>query len=220
VLGSIVTGDSSARGVAHNQPPKLAAMEGVFTPNAPAGLHLFGWVNEKDGTVVGPEIPGLLSWLVSGDADAPITGLHAVPETDWPPVNRVFQAFHAMVAIGFAMLALVLAALVQLWRGKLFETRWLLWLFVFAVLGPQLANQLGWMTAELGRQPWIVYGIMRTSDAVSPVVAAGDVWLSIGLFTFVYLLLFAMFVFLLDQKIKHGPLEEDLDVTVTGLARA
>ena len=220
VLGSIVTGDVSARGVAHNQPAKLAAMEGVFAANAPAGLHLFGWVNEKEGTVVGPEIPGLLSWLVSGDAKAPITGLGAVPEADWPPVNRVFQAFHAMVAIGFGLLALVLVALVQLWRGKLFETRWLLWLFVFAVLGPQLANQLGWMTAELGRQPWIVYGLMRTSDAVSPVVAAGDVWLSIGLFTVVYLMLFAMFLFLLDQKIKHGPLEEDLDVAVTGLARA
>lgn len=220
VLGSIVTGDVSARGVAHNQPAKLAAMEGVFATNAPAGLHLFGWVNEKDGTVVGPEIPGLLSWLVSGDTKAPITGLGAVPEVDWPPVNRVFQAFHAMVAIGFGLLALVLVALVQLWRGKLFETRWLLWLFVFAVLGPQLANQLGWMTAELGRQPWIVYGLMRTSDAVSPVVAAGDVWLSIGLFSVVYLLLFAMFLFLLDQKIKHGPLEEDLDVAVTGLARA
>ena len=102
-------------------------MEGVFATNAPAGLHLFGWVNE-DGTVVGPEIPGLLSWLVSATRKAPITGLGAVPEADWPPVNHVFQAFHAMVAIGFGLLALVLVALVQLWRGKLFETRWLLWL--------------------------------------------------------------------------------------------
>jgi cytochrome d ubiquinol oxidase subunit I len=218
VIGSIVTGDMSARGVARNQPAKLAAMEGVFSASAPAGLHLFGWVDEGAQTVIGPEIPGMLSWLVSGDASTPIRGLQSFPRDEWPPVQRVFQAFHLMVAIGFALLGLVAVAWLQLWRGRLFGERWLLWAFVLAVLGPQLANQLGWMTAELGRQPWIVYGTMRTSDAVSPVVSTGEVWVSIALFSIVYVLLFALFLFLLDQKIKHGPLDEDL--AVRGLARA
>jgi cytochrome d ubiquinol oxidase subunit I len=218
VVGSLVTGDVSARGVAHNQPTKLAAMEGVFAKSAPAGLHLFGWVDESAGRVVGPQIPGMLSWLVSGDASTPITGLSSFPQDDWPPVQRVFQAFHLMVAVGCALFALVVLGLFYAWRGTLFETRWLLWLFVFAVLGPQLANQLGWLTAELGRQPWIVYRLMRTSEAVSPVVSAGSVWVSIVLFSVVYLLLLALFLFLLDQKIKHGPLDEDL--AEQGLARA
>jgi cytochrome d ubiquinol oxidase subunit I len=98
------------------------------------------------------------------------------------------------------------------WRGGLFETRWLLWVFVFAVLGPQGANQLGWFTAEVGRQPWIVYGLMRTADAVSPVVTSGQILASLVLFLLIYLALFILFVYLLDQKIRHGPLADDLDV--------
>ena len=91
------------------------------------------------------------------------------------------------------------------WRGKLFETRWLLWIFVFSVLGPQVANQLGWLSAEVGRQPWIVYNLMRTSDALSNVVSANQVLTSLALFVMIYLLLFALFVYLLNEKIQHGP---------------
>ena len=96
------------------------------------------------------------------------------------------------------------------WRGRLFRTRWLLWLFVPAVLGPQLANQLGWVTAEVGRQPWIVQGLLRTRDGLSPAVGAGAVLVSLVLFTVGYALLFVLFLFLLDQKIKHGPRADDL----------
>jgi cytochrome d ubiquinol oxidase subunit I len=98
------------------------------------------------------------------------------------------------------------------WRGTLFERRWLLGLFVVAVLGPQAANQLGWFTAEVGRQPWIVYGLMRTGEGISKSVSVSQVLASLVLFTIIYLLLFALFIYLLDQKIRHGPLVDDLGV--------
>jgi cytochrome d ubiquinol oxidase subunit I len=210
VVGSAITGDLSARGVARHQPAKLAAMEGVFKAHEPAGLHFFGWVDVANQYVLGPEMPGLLSWLIHHDTTTPVPGLEKVPRQDWPPVQAVFQSFHLMVGIGFALLGLVLAGLFFWWRGVVFENRWLLWLFVIAVLGPQLANQFGWLTAELGRQPWIVYGLMRTSEAVSPIVKPGEVWASLVLFSGVYSLLFVLFIYLLDQKIRHGPLEADL----------
>jgi cytochrome bd ubiquinol oxidase subunit I len=209
-LASLVTGDLSARGVARNQPVKLAALEGVYPALEPAGLHLFGWVDERGERVIGPQIPGLLSWMIHDDASRPVPGLAAVPPGDRPPVNLTFQAFHLMVAIGMALIGLALLGTLLLWRGRLFGTRWLLWLFVPAVLGPQLANQLGWMAAELGRQPWIVQGLMRTRDGLSPSVGAGAVMVSLALFTAVYALLFVLFLFLLDQKIRQGPRADDV----------
>jgi cytochrome d ubiquinol oxidase subunit I len=117
-----------------------------------------------------------------------------------------------MVGIGTGLIGLSLLGLLLWWRGSLFETRWLLWVFVLAVLGPQAANQLGWFTAEVGRQPWIVYGLMRTSDAVSPLVSAGQILASLVLFLLIYLALFILFIYLLDQKIRHGPLADDLEM--------
>lgn len=209
-ISSLVTGDISIKGVARHQPAKLAAMEGHYPASAPADLHLFGWVDEERETVTGIRVPGLVSWLLHGGSEVPVPGLASVPPQDRPPVNKVFQAFHAMAAIGMALIALSVAGIVMWWRGTLFETRWVLWLFVFSVLGPQLANQLGWLTAEWGRQPWIVYGLMRTSEAISPSVKGGEIMASLVLFGVVYLLLFALFLYLLDHKIRHGPREEDL----------
>jgi cytochrome bd ubiquinol oxidase subunit I len=211
-VGSIVTGDISARVVADHQPAKLAAMEGVYRADSSAGLHLFGWVDEGNQKVYGPQIPGGLSWLLYEDTDAPVTGLQAFSKEDWPPVERTFQSFHLMVAIGFATFGLTLLALLFLWRGSLFQTRWLMWLFVVAIIGPMVANQVGWLVAEFGRQPWVVYGLMRTEDAVSPSVRVSQVWSSVIMFSLVYSLLLALFLYLLNQKIRHGPLEEDLSV--------
>jgi cytochrome d ubiquinol oxidase subunit I len=211
-LGSLVTGDLSGRVVARYQPAKLAAMEGHFPASAPAGMYLLGWVNEAEQRVTGVGIPGMLSYLVHGDSTAPVTGLAAFPPQDRPPVQPVFQAFHAMVGIGVALIGVSLLGTFLWWRGTLFETRWMLWVLVFAVLGPQAANQLGWFTAEVGRQPWIVYGLMRTSAAVSPGLTTGQVVASLLLFTLIYLALFVLFIYLLDQKIRHGPLADDLEV--------
>ena len=209
-LASLVTGDLSAKGVARHQPEKFAAMEGVMEASAPAGLHVLGWVDGANQRVVGIEIPGLLSWMVTGDASAPIPGVGAFPPDDLPPLNLTFQGFHLMVAIGTGLIGLSLAGVVLLPGGRLFRSRWLLRAFVVAVLGPQAANQLGWMTAEVGRQPWIVYKLMRTADGLSPAVKGPEVLFSLVLFTAIYLLLFVLFLYLLDQKITHGPLDDDL----------
>ena len=129
-------------------------------------------------------------------------------------MNVTFQLYHAMVAIGFGMIAVAALGFLYFWRGSLFEKRWMLWLLVLSVLGPQLANQCGWFAAEVGRQPWIVYGLMRTSAGLSAVVTAEAVLASLILFTVIYLLLFAVFVYLLNDKIQHGP--DDADLTPTG----
>ncbi len=217
-LGSLATGDVAARVVARHQPAKLAAMEGHFPASAPAALHVFGWVDDARQRVIGIELPGMLSYMLSGNARTPVTGLGAFAPGDRPPVQIVFQAFHAMVGIGSALIGLAVLSVLLLRRGRLFETRWLLWLLVLSVLGPQLANQLGWFTAEVGRQPWIVQSLMRTADAVSVSVKPAEVLTSLLLFSLVYVLLFVLFIFLLDRKIQHGPLAEDL--TPSGPQRA
>ena len=212
-LLQLVSGHSSAVGVARNQPVKLAAFEGLYETTSNAPLSLFGWVDEKEETVKGSlHIPGLLSFLAHNDPHQPVTGLReAAPKPeDRPPVNFSFQLFHLMAAIGFGMILLASLGFLYFWRGSLFEKRWLLWLLVLSVLGPQLANQAGWFAAEVGRQPWIVYGLLRTSQGLSAVVKADTVLASIILFSAVYLLLFAVFIYLLNDKIQHGPDEADL----------
>jgi cytochrome d ubiquinol oxidase subunit I len=209
-LLSLVTGDSSARGVARNQPAKLAAFEGLWQTAPQAPLHLFGWVDEAHGRTHGPEVTGLLSWLAYGDSGQPVTGLAAIPPADRPPVNASFQLFHLMVGVGCLLIGLAAWAAFALWRGRLEQSRLLLWLLSLSVLGPQIANQAGWWAAEVGRQPWIVYGLLRTSDALSKVVTANQVAASMVMFMVVYLLLFAVFVFLLNEKIRHGPDDGDL----------
>jgi cytochrome d ubiquinol oxidase subunit I len=203
----LVTGHHSAIVVSRHQPAKLAAFEGHFT-SGPAAMHPMGWVDEERGRVVGPAVPGLLSWLVAGDSSHAVQGLDAVPPHDRPPLQPSFQCFHGMVAIGITLIVLSLAGMWAWWRGTLFTSRGLLWAFVFSVLGPQIANQLGWFAAEIGRQPWIVYGLLRTSDGLSKTVRAEMVLSSLILFGMLYALLFALFIFLLDQKIRHGPENE------------
>ena len=207
---TLVTGDRSASGVARNQPAKFAALEGLWETGQHAPLHLVGWVNERAETTRGIAMPGLLSWLAYGDTAKAVSGLHDTPKDERPPVNITFQFFHLMVGIGFAMIALALWASWALWRGTLANSRTLLWLLVISVLGPQIANQAGWWTAEVGRQPWIVYKLLRTSQGLSAVVHANQIVASMIMFTLVYLLLFAAFIFLLNEKIRHGPDETDL----------
>jgi cytochrome bd ubiquinol oxidase subunit I len=209
-LLQIVSGDFSARGVARNQPAKLAAFEGLYQTTSNAPLTLIGWVDEKTETVHGPAVPGLLSFLTHGSADEPVTGLNEFKPADRPPVAWSFLFFHGMVAIGFAMLLVAAFGFLYFRQGSLFERRWMLWLLVLSVLGPQLANQFGWFAAEVGRQPWIVQGLLRTPQGLSAVVTANTVLASLILFTFIYLLLFAVFVYLLNDKIQHGPDDADL----------
>ena len=208
-VGQLITGRISAEGVAKRQPIKLAAMEGHFEANAPADLYLFGYVDEKNQEVkYSLRVPGLVSYLIHGDSKAPVAGIKAYAKEDVPPINIVFQAYHVMVTIGLILIVLVLVCLAFLWRGKLFETTWLLKILVPSVLLPQIANQLGWIAAEVGRQPWIVYGLLRTSEGLSKSVKAHAVLISLIMFTFIYLLLFVLYIYLFNSKIQHGP--EDL----------
>ncbi|MDR1145455.1 MAG: cytochrome ubiquinol oxidase subunit I [Verrucomicrobiales bacterium] len=203
-LLQLVTGHHSAVGVAREQPAKLAALEGHFQ-DGPAGMWLFGWVNDAEETVSGVQIPGLLSWLVRYDANAEITGLDAFAKEDRPPVNLTFQCYHLMVGCGALIVIVSVGGVWLWWRGRLFDNRGALWVLVFAVALPQIANQTGWFAAEIGRQPWIVYNLLRTSDALSRVVTAQQVLASLLLFALIYTLLFALFIYLLNRKIQLGP---------------
>jgi cytochrome d ubiquinol oxidase subunit I len=214
-LLSLASGHSSAVGVAKNQPVKLAAFEGLYDTTSNAPLALLGWVDEKnEGFLFKVKIPGMLSWFVHGDASRPVTGLREFKPENRPPVNLTFQFYHIMVSIGLGMIVICALGLIYFWRGSLFGMRWLQWLLVLSVLGPQIANQAGWFAAEVGRQPWIVYDRMRTSEGLSAVVSANAVLVSLILFTAVYLLLFAGFVYLLNDKIQRGP--DSADLTPSG----
>lgn len=209
-LLQLVTGDLSAKGVARNQPAKLAAFEGLYQTSSNAPLTIVGWVDEKNQRVIGPAVPGMLSFLAHGSAQEPVIGLNEFKAEDRPPVGASFFFFHAMVLIGTAMILISALGFLYFRHGSLFERRWMLWLLVISVVGPQLANQFGWFAAEVGRQPWIVYGLMRTPEGLSAVVKANTVLASLILFTLIYFLLFAVFIYLLNDKIQHGPDKSDL----------
>lgn len=200
-----ISADSTAKGVAKNQPIKLAAIEGLYDtqPNAP--IALFGWVDSKNQTVKGLQIPSLLSLLVHKDPNAPVSGLNDFSKDEWPNVPVVFQVYHMMILMWGAMTLCVVFAIWFFRKKKLEKAKWTLRALVASVIFPQIANQAGWFTAEMGRQPWIVYKLMRTQDGTSVSVHASQVSFSIGVFVILYILLFTLFIFLLDQKIKHGP---------------
>ncbi|MCU7547596.1 cytochrome ubiquinol oxidase subunit I [Chitinophagaceae bacterium LB-8] len=205
-LSQLFLGHRSAEVVAEHQPAKLAAMEGHFDSLAVADMYLVGYVNKEKEKTYGLKIPGGLTFLTHQDFTTPIRGLKSFPKEDRPgSVNIVFQSYHIMVAIGMILIALTLYASWLWWKGKLFEKKWLLQIFMFSVLLPQLANQMGWYAAETGRQPWVVYGLLRTSDALSKAVTANQVLFSLILFTLVYTLLLILFLYLLNKKIQHGP---------------
>ncbi|THU41928.1 cytochrome ubiquinol oxidase subunit I [Niastella caeni] len=215
-LLQLFAGHRSADVVYKHQPAKLAALEGHYDSMAVADMFLLGYVDNKKQKVTGIKIPGGLSFLTQGDFKKPVKGLNTFkPEERPTQVNTIFQFYHIMVAIGMFMIGLTVYASWLSFRNKLFEKRWLMWVFVWAVLAPQIANQTGWFAAEMGRQPWVVYGLLRTSDALSKTVTANQVIFSLVLFTVVYTLLLVLFLYLLNKKIQHGPVDhgtkEDID---------
>jgi cytochrome d ubiquinol oxidase subunit I len=232
----LVSGHFQARSVARHQPAKLAAIEGHFH-TGPADLHLFGLPDPEEGRVrYGVGIPGGLSLLVHDSFTADVTGLDKFRPEDRPPVRLPFFTYHLMVGLGSMFIALTLFALFLRWRGTLFEWRRLMWVFVFAVGGAYAANQAGWVTAEVGRQPFVVYpeweknekgefrvkkreGVegedqetgMRTHKGLSnkAVVGGDQVLSSIVMFGFIYVLLFAVWLYVVHSKIRHGPDEPE-----------
>lgn len=201
------SGDRHARQVAHTQHAKFAAMEGIFSTEKGAPLILFSPPPTQQGPRQGPEImiTNLASFLAFGNFQAPIQGLKAFPREDWPPVAVTFLAFHNMVIVWNVMGVVALWGVVLLVTGRLEKTRLWQWAMVLSVPLPVIAIQLGWLTAEVGRQPWIVYGLMRTKDAVSKVVGAPEIVFSIVLFSILYLALGLLWLFLIRREILRGP---------------
>lgn len=205
VLLQLISGDSTARGVAVNQPIKLAACEGVYKTETPTSMYLFGYVNAKDQTVHGVAIPGLLSFLVYRSFSKAVTPLENYPQHLWPKVPWVFQTYHGMILMWGLMFVAVLWAGIVWWRHGLGNGKWLSRYLVLSVLFPQLGNQLGWYTAELGRQPWAVYGLQTTKEGATERLSKAEVVTSLVMFCVLYFLIFLLFIYLLDKKIRHGP---------------
>lgn len=206
IIQLIILGSASAEIVAEYQPVKLAAMEGVWKTQSCAPMMLFGWVDTVSQKTIGVGVPCALSILAYGDPNATVTGLQDFPPDLWPPVNIVFQSYHMMLYLGGLFIFLgFLAVLFLYWGKRLFRMRWLLWLLVSTVLLTELSTALGWLTAEIGRQPWIVYNLLRTTDGVSPTLNGGEVLASIIMFIALYAILFILFIYLLNNKIQHGP---------------
>lgn len=211
ILQVIVFGSGSAKSVTANQPQKLSAMEGIWDTQSCAPMAIVGWVDEAAQTTYGIKIPCLLSFLAYGDIQAEVTGLTAFPPDEIAPVNLTFQMYHIMINLGMAFIGIGLLGLFFYWRKRrLFEMRWLLWLFVISIFLAEIATFTGWATAEFGRQPWIVWELLRTADAVSPNITGGQVLFSIVMFVVLYAILLALFLYLLNEKIQHGP--EPLEV--------
>jgi cytochrome d ubiquinol oxidase subunit I len=209
-FAQLATGHKSADGVAKNQPAKLAALEGHYDSSAAADMYLLGWVNNSTQEVRGLKLPGGLSFLLHQDFKKPVTGLNAFKPNERPTqINAIFQVYHIMIAIGMFLIALTAYGTWLLYKGKLFENRFIMQVFLWSVVLPQIANQAGWFAAEMGRQPWVVYGLLRTSDALSKAVKANQIIFSLILFGLVYFTLFSLFIYLLNKKIKHGPEASD-----------
>lgn len=228
-IGMLLTGHSNAAMVAKQQPAKLAAFEGIYR-TGPADLSLFGIPDDEQRRVrFNVSVPGLLSYLIHQDMEKPVLGLDKIPREYWPPVKIPFFSYHIMVGLGMYFIALTLFASFLRWRGTLFQQRWLMAVFVVSVLGPFIANELGWVAAEVGRQPWIVHpsvivdaagspvldaaGMVQyklregllTRNGVSPRVKGGEVLTSIIMFSFIYGLLFWVWLYVLNDKIQKGP---------------
>jgi cytochrome d ubiquinol oxidase subunit I len=211
VISSILiifpTGDLAGKYVAQYQPAAIAAMEGLFKTETGAGIVLVGQPNEETGQIDNPIVVNdVLSFLIYGTTKAEVKGLDQFPQDQWPTaLPLLFYAYHIMAGLGTWFVLLMVVAALLLWRGRLFTSRWALWALLLSFPLPYIANTAGWMTAELGRQPWLIYGLMRTSEGFSSTVSASN-----GLFTLIgfmglYCLLGLLFTVLIYREIDHGP---------------
>jgi cytochrome d ubiquinol oxidase subunit I len=211
VISSILiifpTGDLAGKYVAQNQPAAIAAMEGLFSSQVGAPIVLMGQPNEETGQIDNPIVVNdVLSFLIYGTTKAEVKGLDQFPRDQWPTaLPLLFYSYHIMAGLGTWFVLLMLVSAFLLWRGRLATSRWVLWALLLSFPLPYIANTAGWMTAELGRQPWLIYGLMRTSEGFSDTVSASN-----GLFTLLgfmglYTLLGLLFTVLVYREIDNGP---------------
>ena len=207
VLQLFPTGDGQGKMVAQHQPATLAGMEGLYTTQQGAPMHILGQPDDSKQKIDNPlSVPNMLSFLTYKRWNAEVKGLDAFPKDQRPDnVPLLYFAYHIMVGLGTIFIAIMALSVLLLWRKKLFEARWMLWILMLSAPFPYIANTAGWITAEVGRQPWLVYGLLRTSEGYSTLVSAGN-----GLFTLLgfmgmYTVLSILFLFLLYRVIAEGP---------------
>jgi cytochrome d ubiquinol oxidase subunit I len=201
------TGDLQGTQIAQNQQPTLAAMEGLFETQQGAPLVILGQPDVQKRRLDNPlEVPKMLSFLTYRQWSAKVKGLDSFPQELWPDrIALLYYSYHVMVGLGTIFIAVMVVAAFLLWRRTLYESQWMLWLLMICVPLPYIANTAGWITAELGRQPWLIYGLMRTAHGVSPRVGAGNAWFTLIGFMGMYAVLAILFLFLVWREIEIGP---------------
>lgn len=201
----IILGHTSTQNLATNQPEKFATIEGHYDSSKPLDLTLLGYYDSNAKEAKGIKIPGMGGVLLNGNPDAKVKGLDSWSKDDLPPTQPVFQSFRIMVGIGFFLLWASVYGAWLVHKGKLEDKPWFLKILVYSVALPHIANFLGWMTAEVGRQPWSVYRLLRTKDSTSLVVSSGQITGSLIMFICLYSLLGYLFIYLLNKRIQAGP---------------
>ena len=205
-LIQLVSGHGSAVQVAQTQPAKMASYEALWKTREGAPMSLIGWPDpQAQKTRFEIRVPKLLSFLITGDFNARVEGLDAFPDNEKPPLLITYMSYHVMIALGFGFIAMALLALFFLVRGTVHRVTWFLRLLIAATPLSYLALETGWMAAEVGRQPWVVYKVLRTVDAVSRVVPAGQILFTLIAFAAVYALLFWVFIRLFARIVRKGP---------------
>ncbi len=207
VLAIMPTGSRQAELVHDHQPITFAAMEGLLHTERGADMVLIGQPNMKTMRLDNPiVVPDLLSFLVYDEWTATVDGLSSYPKEEWPDqVPLLYYSYHVMAGLGTMFLAVMAIAAILLWRGRLYRARWLLWILMLALPFPFVANTAGWMTAELGRQPWVIHGLLRTADASSENVSSGNALFSLIGFMGLYALLSVVCLFVLSRMVSSGP---------------
>jgi len=207
VLQIFPTGDLHGRYLARHQPATTAAMEGLFKSEAGAPLVLIGQPDPEHETIENPiAVRPVLSYLIYGTSRAEVKGLDAFPREDWPDnIPLLFFAYHIMAGLGTLFAALMVVCAFLLWRGRLLRARPALWALMLAFPFPYIANTAGWLAAELGRQPWVVYGLLRTKDGYSNLVSSGSTWFTLLGYMGMYTVLGISFVLLVQRLILEGP---------------
>jgi cytochrome d ubiquinol oxidase subunit I len=201
------TGHFSSEQVAEHQPISLAAMEGLFQSERAAGIVLVGQPDVEDRSIENPiVVPRALSYLIYQNWNAEVKGLDAFPQKNWPDnIPLLYYSYHVMVGLGSIFIAVMIVAAFLLWRGRLYSSRWMLWVLMLSIPFPFIANTAGWFTAELGRQPWLAYGLFRTAAGVSPQVSSGSVLFTLIGFAGMYLIMGLLYIVLMVREVDHGP---------------
>jgi cytochrome d ubiquinol oxidase subunit I len=207
VMQIFPTGDLHGKYMAQNQPAAVAGMEGLFNTEKGAPIVLMGQPDEEKQTIDNPlPVNDVLSFLIYGTTKAEVQGLNSIPRDQWPTaLPLLYYSYHIMAGLGTYFVALMLLAACGLWRGKLFTARWLLWPLLLSFPLPYIANTAGWMTAEIGRQPWLVYGLIRTADGYSKHIGAGTSLFTLLGFLGMYSVLSILWIVLVYRFIGHGP---------------